>query len=77
MSDRTLLVSVGREVAEFGARTREVVGEWHEVVVAEEVRRGAVEEMISATLAFRDDLTNWTAGGWGHRTRTLTRASPR
>src|SRR5579862_2310156 len=26
---------------------------------------GAIEESISATTAFRDDLSRWQAGGWG------------
>src|SRR4051794_25503571 len=27
---------------------------------------GALEEAISATTAFREDLRNWQAGNWGH-----------
>lgn len=35
---------------------------------------GAIEETISATLAFRDDLANWLGGGWG---RPESRTDPR
>jgi hypothetical protein len=47
---------------------------WRSVLRAQALQRrqearaalvGAIEESISATIAFRDDLSSWQMGGWG------------